>query len=269
MDTARYRITPGTKVRLSEIDPREKTLFPLGKIPARSLLDSLNARLQALQALLYADRTQKVLVVLQGRNASGKDGTIRHVFDGVNPQGVRVVSFKTPSAHEASHDYLWRIHAQCPAAGELVIFNRSHYEDILVPRVARTLPKRTWKRRYQQIVDFERMLVEEGTTILKFFLHISREEQRERFEARLERREKRWKLDAADLEQRAQWDAYTDAYEEILSCTSTEHAPWHVIPADRKWYRNLVVSKVLVDALEALEMRWPEPKLDPSKVDLG
>ncbi len=262
METTRYRVAPGTDFRLSEVDPHEKVLCPGGKKEARPLLSELRHRLRALQARLYAEGRHALLVVLQGRNAAGKDGTIRHVFRGVNPQGVEVASFKVPTARERAHDYLWRIHARCPPRGRIVIFNRSHYEDVLVPRVEGTVPPEHIDRRYRHIVEFERMLSEEGTRILKFFLHVSKEEQRRRLQARLDRPEKRWKFKRSDLEQRAKWDLYTEAYEAMLSRTSTAEAPWHVVPADRKWYRNLVVAQVIVAALEALDPEWPAPEGD-------
>jgi PPK2 family polyphosphate:nucleotide phosphotransferase len=196
-------------------------------------------------------------------DSSGKDGVIRHVFDRVNPSGVKVASFKVPTPLELAHDFLWRVHPHVPADGEMVIFNRSHYEDVLVTRVKGLVPPDVWQRRYDQINDFERLLAEggeAGTTILKFFLHIDKDEQKERLQARLDDPTKRWKFRRGDLDDRKLWPEYQRAYEEALSRTSTEHAPWYVVPANRKWYRNLVVATVLVDALERLEMTYPEPE---------
>lgn len=261
----RYRITDG-KVDLSRFDPRDTAEAPEGRGAAEKALLDLNKRLETLQEALWAEHRHKVLVVLQGMDTSGKDGTIRKVFEGVNPLGVRVAAFKAPTEEELGHDFLWRIHRQVPGSGEMVIFNRSHYEDVLVPRVRQLVPEKVWRARYQQINDFERLLTETGTTILKFFLHISKEEQKERLQARLDNPEKHWKFRLGDLEDRALWNEYTAAYEEALARTSTEHAPWYVVPADRKWYRNLVIGTILVEALEGLGIREPEAEEDLSGV---
>jgi PPK2 family polyphosphate:nucleotide phosphotransferase len=257
----RYRITPGSSVRLARFDPDETREAKSGA-KTEKLFTDLNERLEILQERLWADRRHKVLVVLQGLDTSGKDGTIRHVFEGVNPLGVRVASFKAPTEEERAHDFLWRVHRQVPGSGEMAIFNRSHYEDVLVARVRKLVPKEVWKARYRQIVDFERLLAESGTTILKFFLHIDRDEQKRRLEARLADPQKRWKFRLADLEDRKLWDDYTAAYEDALGKTSQKHAPWYVVPANKKWYRNLVVAKILVQALEKLDLREPEPEED-------
>ena len=254
----RYRVRPGSDVDLSRWDPNETEAFDGDKGDAKDALDELNDRLEDLQELLWAEGKHRLLVVLQAMDAGGKDGTIRHVFEGVNPQGVRVANFKVPSKKELAHDYLWRIHQQVPGDGEIVIFNRSHYEDVLVVRVDDLVPAEVWGRRYRHINDFERMLADEGTTILKFYLHIDLEEQRERFQDRLD--EKPWKFSFGDLEKRKQWSAYAAAYEDVLSKTSTQWAPWYIVPANRKWYRNLAVASVLVGALERLGMRHPEPE---------
>ena len=193
-------------------------------------------------------------------DAGGKDGTIRHVFDGVNPSGVKVAAFKKPSENELSRDYLWRAHAQVPADGELVIFNRSHYEDVLVVRVLELVPDEQWKRRYDHIVDFEQMLSDEGTTIVKIYLHISKDEQKERLQARLDEPDKNWKFEVGDLETREHWDSYQEAFEDVLSKTSTSNSPWFIVPANRKWYRNIAVSEILVQTLEQLKMAYPEPE---------
>ncbi|MGZ8779688.1 MAG: PPK2 family polyphosphate kinase [Thermoanaerobaculia bacterium] len=216
-------------------------------------------RIGELQELLYAENKHKVLIILQGMDTSGKDGTIRKVLREVSPQGVRVVSFKKPTEFELAHDYLWRVHAHVPARGELVVFNRSHYEDVLVVRVHSLVAKSVWKKRYEQIIAFERMLADEGTTILKFFLHISADEQRERLQARLDDPTKRWKFQHGDLEERKLWDHYQRAYEDVIETTSTKWAPWQIIPADRKSMRDFIVAGAVVKALERLQMKYPEP----------
>jgi PPK2 family polyphosphate:nucleotide phosphotransferase len=257
-----YRIKPGTKVELSRFDPADRSAFEGDKDAARYELKGLNQRLEELQELLYAEGRHKILIVLQAMDSGGKDGTIRHVFDGTNPQGVKVASFKKPTDQERAHDYLWRVHRHTPGSGEIVIFNRSHYEDVLVVRVHNLVPPEVWSRRYDHINAFEQMLVDEGTTIVKFYLHISKEEQKERLQARLDEPHKQWKFAKGDLAERQRWDEYRGAFEAALSKTSTGSAPWYVIPADRKWYRNLVVSRILVDTLEKLDMRYPEPEED-------
>jgi len=256
----RYRVEPGSKINLGQWDPSDKSAFEGSKREAREALRALNERLEALQELLYAEHKHKVLIVLQAMDTGGKDGTIRHVFEGVDPQGVKVASFKVPTPEELDHDYLWRVHKQVPARGEIVIFNRSHYEDVLVVRVHNLAPPAVWGRRYAHINDFERLLVEEGTTILKFFLHIGLDEQRERLQARLDEPHKRWKFNLGDLDERRLWPEYQRAYEDVLSKTSAEWAPWYIVPANRKWYRNLVVATILVETLEGLNMRYPQPE---------
>lgn len=258
----RYRVEPGSQVDLTKIDPGSTEEFKGGKKDAEKVFPKLNARLEELQESLWAEHRHKVLIVLQGIDTSGKDGTIRHVFEGVNPTGVRVASFKAPSPEELEHDFLWRVHSKVPGAGEMVIFNRSHYEDVLVVRVQRLAPEEVWGKRYDQINDFERLLAETGTTILKFFLHISKEEQKERLQARIDDPAKRWKFRKGDLLDRERWDEYTLAYEDALSKTSTEHAPWYVVPSDKKWYRNLVIANVLNETLEGLGMKQPESSED-------
>ena len=256
----RYRVDPGATVRLGDWDPRDAGEFD--KETAKPLMKQLNDRLEELQELLYAQGKHKLLVVLQATDTGGKDGTIRHVFDRTNPQGVKVSSFKKPTQRELAHDYLWRIHANTPGSGEIVIFNRSHYEDVLVVRVHDLVPPERWSLRYDHIKAFEQMLTDEGTTIVKFFLHISKEEQAERLQARLDDPTKHWKFSLGDLEERKLWDSYRQAFEEMLARTSTADAPWYVVPADRKWYRNLVVASVLVETLEGLGMTYPEPEDD-------
>lgn len=255
-----YLVEPGKKIKLAECDPQDTGDFKGGKEAGLKEISKLNEKLQELQELLYAEGKHKVLVVLQAMDTGGKDGTIRRVFDGVNPQGVKVASFKVPTAEEMAHDFLWRVHKVVPASGEMVIFNRSHYEDVLVVRVHNYVPKDVWSKRYEQINAFEKHLVENGTTILKFFLHISKDEQKERLQARLDDPTKHWKFSLGDLGERKLWDDYRAAYEDALNTTSTEYAPWYVVPANRKWYRDLVISTVLVDTLKGLKMEFPKPK---------
>lgn len=256
----RYRVEPGKKIDLSKFDPSDDKAFKGDKEKGLKALSKLNAELQVLQELLYAEQKHKVLIVLQAMDTGGKDGAIRRVFDGVNPQGVKVASFKVPTAEELAHDFLWRVHKVTPGAGEMVIFNRSHYEDVLVVRVHGYAPEEVWKKRYDQINDFERLLAESGTTILKFFLHIDLDEQKERLQARLDDPTKTWKFRLGDLEERKLWGQYMQAYEDALNKTSTEYAPWYVIPANRKWYRDLVISTILVDTLKGLKMEFPKPE---------
>jgi PPK2 family polyphosphate:nucleotide phosphotransferase len=258
----RYRVAPEADVDLGALDPRDKSAFDGGKKAGKQVLRMLNRRLESLQEVLYAEGKEKLLIVLQATDTGGKDGVIRHVFDGVNPQGVHVANFKKPTERELAHDYLWRVHKHTPARGEIVIFNRSHYEDVLIVRVHNLVPPDVWQRRYDHINCFERMLADEGVTILKFFLHISKEEQKERLQKRLDQPDKRWKFNVGDLKERARWDEYTAAYEAMLERTSTPWAPWYIVPADRKWYRNLVVGTVLVSTLLRLDMHYPQPEGD-------
>lgn len=256
------RIAPGTRVRFSKWDADDRDIIGKKKTDARERLDDARAKLESLQELLYAEGRHKLLVVLQAMDTAGKDSTIRHVFQGVDPLGVRVASFRAPTAHELARDYLWRVHHHVPGAGEIAIFNRSHYEDVLITRVNGWITAAECKRRYRQINDFERMLAETGTTILKFYLHISRDEQKKRLEARRDTPRKQWKFRPDDLAVRARWDDYMKVYEAALSATSTVHAPWHVIPANSKLARNLMVSSLLIDTLEKLQMRYPSPVED-------
>jgi len=258
--TKRFRVKPGDKIDLSALDPAATPGFNHKEGDER--LQEFNDRLEVLQEALWAENKHRVLVVLQGMDTSGKDGTIRHVFEGVNPLGVRVAAFKAPTQEELEHDFLWRVHPKVPARGEMVIFNRSHYEDVLVARVQKLVPPEVWQARYGQINDFERLLADTGTTILKFFLHISKDEQKERLQARLDDPQKQWKFRKGDLVDRALWDEYIKAYEEALSRTSQKHAPWYIVPADKKWYRNLVVATVLVKALEDLNIQIPQAEED-------
>jgi PPK2 family polyphosphate:nucleotide phosphotransferase len=263
----KYLVRQGRKVDLDDIDPDDRHFAPGGKAETREQSAAIQGRLAQLQELLYAEHRRRLLVVLQGMDTSGKDSTIRHVMAGFNPLGTRVVSFKKPSSEELDHDYLWRVHRQVPAKGEVVVFNRSHYEDVLIVRVHDLVPKSTWRRRYDQINAFEQMLAEEETVILKFFLHISKEEQRERLEARIADPTKRWKFEHGDLEERLLWKDYQRAYEEALEKTSTEWAPWYVVPANQKWYRNYVVGSIIADRLERLSMKFPTPDLSDVLVE--
>jgi PPK2 family polyphosphate:nucleotide phosphotransferase len=262
----RYRVEPDTRVLLAERDPDERLTFDGGKKVGRKYLRELTTQLRDLQELLYAEGKHRILMVLQATDSGGKDGVIRRVFRTVNPQGVKVSSFKAPSDSELAHDYLWRIHQETPARGEIRIFNRSHYEDVLVVRVRNLVPEEIWERRYQQINDFERMLAEEGTTIVKFYLHISKAEQATRLQDRLDDPAKHWKFSPGDLADRKLWDTYQEAYEAMLSRTSTTWAPWYVVPSNSKWYRNLVIARHLVETLQGLGMRYPEPKFNPAEI---
>ena len=250
-----YRVPPNTKVNLDDYLTRYDG--ELEKKAGKDQLEEKALELADLQELLYAENKRKILIVLQGIDTSGKDSTIRHVFGKVNPQGTKVANFKVPTPKELAHDYLWRVHPHTPGKGEIAIFNRSHYEDVLVVRVHELFPQSVWEKRYHHINEFERLLTDEGTTILKFYLHISKQEQAERFLARLDRPHKRWKFNPGDLDEREHWEDYIKAYEDMLSLTSTDHAPWYVIPSDRKWYRNLTIASVIVEKLKSLNMTFP------------
>lgn len=255
----KHLVKPKEKIRLKDIDPGDFGEWKGKKEEGKARLAELLAELDKLQEILYAQHKHKILIVLQAMDTGGKDGAIRSIFEGVNPQGVRIASFKVPTPIELDHDYLWRIHAQTPGKGEIVIFNRSHYEDVLVVRVRNLVPKAIWSRRYHHICEFERLLAEEGTTILKFFLHISPEEQRQRLLERIDIPEKRWKFNPADIEERKLWDQYMQAYEDAINRTSTAYAPWYVVPANANWYRNLVIASVIVQTLKKLDLRHPDP----------
>jgi PPK2 family polyphosphate:nucleotide phosphotransferase len=252
----RLVVEPGSRVRLAAHDP--EATHGWSKQTAAAKIGADLARLTDVQERLWAERRQRVLVVLQGIDAAGKDGTIKHVLTALNPQGAPVTSFGVPSSTELAHDYLWRVHAAMPRRGEIGIFNRSHYEDVLIVRVHDLVPKATWSRRFAQINDFERMLTEEGTTVVKFFLLIDRAEQRERLQARYDDPTKRWKFNLADLEERGRWDEYIAAFEDALTRCSTKVAPWYVIPANRKWFRDLAVGEILADVLEGLDPAYPK-----------
>ena len=252
-------VPPGSRVELSAFDP-ENTHGVRKEEAAEKLTGNLE-RLAELQYLLYAEARRSLLVVLQGIDAGGKDGTVRHVMSGMNPQGVGVTSFKVPEGAEKRHDYLWRVHRAVPEWGQVGIFNRSHYEDVLVVRVHSLVPKAIWEKRYQEINDFERMLTENGVTILKFVLYISKEEQAKRFRQRLDDKTRNWKLSPADLKEREYWGDYIEAYEDAIHKCGTKWAPWYVIPANKKWFRNLAVSQVIVDALEGMRLKYPKPAM--------
>ena len=257
----RLRVEPGQRVHLPRIDPAG-TPGARHKTAALAELEKNDAKLFDLQYRLYAEHRRALLIVLQGPDASGKDGTIRHVTRGINPQGCRVTSFKAPTQEELGHDYLWRIVKALPARGEVGIFNRSHYEDVLVVRVHELVPKSEWRKRYDQINAFEKHLSENGTTILKFCLHVSREEQARRLRDRIEDATKNWKINPEDFKEARRWAEYREAYEDALSLCSTPWAPWFVIPADHKWYRNLAVSRIVMETLADMKPRFPKPKID-------
>jgi PPK2 family polyphosphate:nucleotide phosphotransferase len=262
----RYLLRPGAKLRLADWDPDAKSGFNHKKGDGLRELQGLCKKLEVLQELLYAEHKHSLLIVLQGMDASGKDGTIRRVFEGVNPQGVKVAKFGPPTPEELDHDFLWRVHQKVPGKGEIVIFNRSHYEGVLVERVHGLVPRSTWKARYRQINDFERLLCEEGTTILKFYLHIDADEQKRRLQERLADPTKHWKFSVRDLPERGRWVDYMKAYRDALEKTSTDAAPWYVVPSNHAWFRDLVVCTEIVAALEAMRMRYPSLPKDEESV---
>jgi PPK2 family polyphosphate:nucleotide phosphotransferase len=257
-------VKPGSKVKLDKFDPGNT--YGVDKKSAADHLAKNLEQLSVLQYLLYAEAKRSLLVVLQGIDAGGKDGTIRHVMSGLNPQGVVVTSFKVPEGAEKRHDYLWRIHRAVPESGKIGIFNRSHYEDVLVVRVHDLVPKSVWSKRYDQINDFEHMLSDNGVRIVKFLLYISKDEQARRFQERIEDKSKRWKFSPADLKEREYWDKYTDAFEDALRKCSTDRAPWYLIPANNKWFRNLAVSQILKETLESMDLKFPKPTADLSGI---
>lgn len=262
---AKYLVKFGSKTKLKDVDPACTAPYH-NKKEVRELLEIDKQELINLQELLYAEGKHALLVVLQAMDTGGKDGVIRHVMSGVNPQGCTVSPFKVPTPEELAHDYLWRVHKVTPPKRMIGIFNRSHYEDVLVVRVHELVPERVWRQRYEQINAFEKHLAENGVTILKFFLHISKEEQKERLQARLDDPSKHWKFSLGDLKERARWDDYTAAYEDVLNLTSTPWAPWYLVPANRKWYRNLVVARVILETLRGFDMQWPPSEGDLSNV---
>jgi PPK2 family polyphosphate:nucleotide phosphotransferase len=260
-DFARYRVEPEDRFSLADQDPADTNGMAGSEEVEREYAD-LERRIVELQERLYAEEQRSLLIVLQGIDAAGKDGTVKNVLRGTNPAGVRVYSFKEPSNDERAHDFLWRYHQATPADGMIHVFNRSHYEDVLVVRVKDLAPEELWRSRFDSINDFERMLVREGTTIVKFLLHISKQEQLEKFRERLERPDKYWKWSSNDMKERERWDDYQQAYEEAISATSTPWAPWYVVPADHRWFRNYVIARVLAGTLQAMDPRFPEPPED-------
>ncbi len=265
IDLRRFKVSSKEKINLAQWDPDDTSAFDEKKKEAKEEIEKLKATLAELQEVLYAEHKHKILIVLQGVDASGKDSTIRTIFDGVNPEGVKVSNFKKPTQEEQDHDFLWRIHKEAPAKGEIAIFNRSHYESVLVERVHKLAPKGIEEKRYGEINDFERMLSNEGTSILKFFLHISNDEQRERFEDRLKDPTKEWKLSPNDLAERDFWNEYMKAYEEMIKKTSTKWGPWYVVPSNHKWFRDLLVVSAIVERLEKLHMEYPKLSKDTKK----
>lgn len=262
-----HQLKPGEKVQLEKISTGVSD-GDLDRDSAEEQFEALRDELIGLQYVLYAEGRRKLLVVLQAMDSGGKDGTIRHVFKGVNPQGVCVRSFKAPSTEELAHDFLWRIHKSVPPAGAIGVFNRSHYEDVLIVRVESLVPEKVWRQRYRQINDFELHLTETGTTILKFYLHISRDEQKKRFLERLEDPTKQWKFSEEDVAKRSQWDDYMAAYEEALERCTTKHAPWYVIPADKKWYRNLAIMRVIVQTMRDMKLELPSAAKNLKKLQI-
>ena len=260
-------ITPGKRIDLNDYPPGYTGVYEK-KGQTKRGLKKLHKQLLELQELLYAGNKHALLIILQGMDTCGKDGTIRKVMTGINVQGCDVVSFKAPSTDELSRDFLWRAHKAVPSKGKIGIFNRSHYEDILVVRVHNLVPERVWTQRYQQINDFEKMLVENGTIVLKFYLHISKDEQKERLESRISDPTKHWKVQESDIRERAYWDDYMQAYEVMLQKCSTDWAPWYIIPANKKWYRNLVITECIVETLKKLDMKYPEPAIDVTQLKI-
>ena len=270
----RFRAGPEVKLREEEAgdtplrDPKDRDKLSKEEIKEqeRDTTAQLTSHIAKCQEMLYAQRQRKLLVVLQGMDTSGKDGTVRALFSQINPMGLRGVTFKAPSSGELAHDYLWRVHQQVPAKGEIAIFNRSHYEDVLITIVQGMIDEKECKRRYAHIRDFERMLAETGTVIVKIFLHISAEEQRKRLQERLDDPDKQWKFDEGDLVQRKQWDDYMRAYERAIMATDADHAPWYIIPVDSKTHRNLLISTLLLEIMQGLKLSFPEPDPRLSKI---
>jgi len=261
----KFCVEPGSKVDLGKIDAgfRDKHESHEHALPE---IEACSRKLRDQQYLMYAENRRSLLICLQGRDAAGKDGTINHVLGAMNPQGCTVTGFKVPSKEEAAHDFLWRYHKAAPARGQVAIFNRSHYEEVLVQRVHNMVPKKVWSKRYEHINDFERMLCENGTHILKFYLHIDPEEQLARFRQRIDDPTRHWKISDADYAERPFWDAYTRAFEAALEKCSTDHAPWFIIPSNHKWFRNLAISRIVTEVLDALGMKFPEPTVDINEI---
>ena len=266
LNPADYLIKPGSKVDITKLPTRYEG--SITKEQGRAEFHRLSHRLVELQEKLYAEGKRSLLVVLQAMDAAGKDSTVREVFSPVNPTGCRVISFKAPSKEELAHDYLWRIHAHTPPDGHITVFNRSHYEEVLIVRVKGWAPEKVWKRRYGHINAFEKMLTDEGTHVLKFKIHISKDYQKERLQRRLDRPDKHWKFNPEDLTERAHWDEYMVAFNDMLEKCSTNYAPWYVVPSERRWFRNLLISRVIVDKLESMHLKMPEPTFDPSSIVL-
>jgi len=259
-----FIVEPGKKAHLGKRDPADT----LGTDEKDAGTEAHIEELRQLQDVLYADKRYALLVVLQGLDTAGKDGTIRHIFTGVNPQGCQVAAFKEPTPEEVDHDFLWRVHRAVPGRGFIGIFNRSHYEDVLVARVHKLVPEGVWSERYRQINNFEKMLDENSVRILKFYLHISKEEQLRRLQARQTDAKKNWKLSPSDFRERELWDEYTEAYEDALTECSTEHAPWYVIPSNHKWFRNYAIGGIVNDALKQMKLRYPPATIDVSQIHL-
>ncbi|MGH6673104.1 MAG: polyphosphate kinase 2 family protein [Xanthobacteraceae bacterium] len=257
----KFLVEPGSKVRLGKIDPGYAGKHE-SQATARDEIAKEEGRMDRLQYLLYADASQSLLIVLQGLDASGKDGVVRHLFTGMNPQGTRVYGFKQPTPEELAHDFLWRVHWRAPANGEVAIYNRSHYEDVLAVRVHKLVPRSVWSKRYDLINDFEKILSESRTRILKFCLHISPGEQLDRFRQRLDDRARQWKISNSDYAERELWPKYVEAYEEAIEQTSTRRAPWYIIPSDHKWFRNLAISQIVADAMDDMGLKLPKPRVD-------
>jgi PPK2 family polyphosphate:nucleotide phosphotransferase len=264
-DYPRWRVEPGKPIRLAAVDPAESEGYEKRKQVTEELEKQRN-RISTLQAQLYGEHRRSMLIVLQAMDTGGKDGTISHVFEGVNPQGCQVWSFQAPSADEVDHDFLWRYHQRTPPRGMIHIFNRSHYEDVLVVRVKNLVPEEVWRPRYEMINQFEHLLTLGGCTVLKFYLHISKAEQKRRLESRLQDPDKRWKFSANDLKEREHWDAYQAAFEDAINNTSTPYAPWYVVPANSKWYRNLVIARTIADTLEAIDPHFPAAEKGLDKI---
>lgn len=265
-----FLVPEGGKVKLSQRDTDDASIFSGGsKTEGEALFQEISLRIKAQQKVLYAQGKHRVLVIIQAMDTGGKDGCVKAVFSSVDPQGITVKSFKKPTEDELAHDFLWRVHPHVPGNGEITVFNRSHYEDIIAVRVKKLYEDEVWKRRYRHVIEFERMLAEEGTTIIKIFLHISKAEQKRRLEARLNNPSKHWKFHPDDLEDRERWDLFEHAYEDLIARTSTRYAPWYVIPADRKWFRNLAVARLFADTLEDLELRYPSVSWDPEEIRIS
>lgn len=263
-----YIVKPGDKIDLEKGNAGDLSLWEVGdeKGDAEVVLEGMRQKLRELQKVLYAENKHKILVVMQAMDAGGKDGCVKSVLATVDPQGIEVTAFKKPNEEELSHDFLWRIHQKAPRKGMMAVFNRSHYEDIIAVRVKKIFPEKVWRKRYKHVVDFEQMLVDEGTTVVKLFLNISKEEQGARLQARLDNPSKHWKFHPDDLKDRACWGEFMKAYGDLIEKTSTEDSPWYVIPANRKWYRNLVVAQILIDTLEGLKMKYPKIEWDPAEM---